>query len=396
MIHRSDYLDAALLLYPSLALARAALGDGEGAYATLDELDRLSGVVAARYRALVALLTGDVAAAERWSMSATWRHGVSGPPTIYNVSSAVAAVELGVAVGDTELTRSGHRLLQDACETGLTWCLEWPTNLRRVVGLAAASLGLDTEADGLLSAAAAESDAAGSVWERARTELVRGSWAAKAEREMEAARSLSEAVGAFEACGAFESAARARHLATTLGVSLVAPATARVLRVIMMTDIVGSTAANHRLGDEAYLEVLRIHNRLTRHWLRQFGGVELKQTGDGFNAWFADAPSAVSCAIDLQRDFERWHAENPDLSVQIRCGLAAGTPLPHEQDLFGVALSEAARLCALAPVGGTLASDAVRELVGDGDGVGFESAGELELKGFPEPRSAFKVSGNLS
>ena len=52
---------------------------------------------------------------------------------------------------------------------------------------------------------------------------------------------------------------------------------------------------------------------------------------------------------------------------------------------------EAARLCAKAPADGILVSPAVRMLAARLDGVRFDSVGELELKGFPEPIEAFAV-----
>jgi hypothetical protein len=52
---------------------------------------------------------------------------------------------------------------------------------------------------------------------------------------------------------------------------------------------------------------------------------------------------------------------------------------------------EAARLCDRAPADGILVSPLTKALAGRVDGARFESVGELELKGIPEPMEAFSV-----
>jgi len=53
---------------------------------------------------------------------------------------------------------------------------------------------------------------------------------------------------------------------------------------------------------------------------------------------------------------------------------------------------EAARLCAEAPSDGILISATVKLLAGGCEGIEFSSAGELELKGIPNPVEALAVS----
>ena len=73
-------------------------------------------------------------------------------------------------------------------------------------------------------------------------------------------------------------------------------------------------------------------------------------------------------------------------------GSGAGESTVKDGDYFGMPTVEAARLCAQAPADGILISTLVKTLAGRCEGIEFASAGEVELKGFPEPVEAFSVS----
>ncbi len=80
-----------------------------------------------------------------------------------------------------------------------------------------------------------------------------------------------------------------------------------------------------------------------------------------------------------------------DQKLQVRIGIGAGEATVKDGNYFGMPSIEAARLCAQAEPAGILVSTAVRILATRLDGISFESVGELELKGFPEPVEAFAV-----
>lgn len=50
----------------------------------------------------------------------------------------------------------------------------------------------------------------------------------------------------------------------------------------MFSDIEGSTALNERLGDAAWLELLRRHNVVVRRHVRRHHGQVVKTQGDSF------------------------------------------------------------------------------------------------------------------
>ena len=156
-----------------------------------------------------------------------------------------------------------------------------------------------------------------------------------------------------------------------------------------MTDIVGSTAMNVRLGDEAYIDVLRAHDRIVRSTLRLHGGVEFKHSGDGVNAWFADAAAAVRFAVSLQDRLDEWNRGHADARLFVRCGMSCGRPIPHGDDLFGLALSEASACsAALGDGGDVLVSGSVRALV-PASVADFDEVGRRSLRGFSEEVAIF-------
>jgi class 3 adenylate cyclase/pimeloyl-ACP methyl ester carboxylesterase len=159
--------------------------------------------------------------------------------------------------------------------------------------------------------------------------------------------------------------------------------TASASRTILYTDIAGNTDKLQRLGDDDWRSVLRDHERITREMLRTHGGTEVKTMGDGFLASFDSATQAVQCAIDLQRAFAR-HNDTSDEELLVRMGLNAGEPIEEDDDLFGTAVTMAARIMEQGAGGQILVSDVVRGLVA-GKGFVFEECGEFVPKGFDRP-----------
>ena len=161
-------------------------------------------------------------------------------------------------------------------------------------------------------------------------------------------------------------------------------------RVILFTDMEGSTALNDRLGDERAIAILRTHNGVIRQALEEFQGREVKHTGDGFMASFTSATRAVECAIAIQRELAHQN-KGADHPIRVRMGLSAGEPVEEHQDLFGSAVQLAARVCAHAGPGQILAPNVIRELC-IGKGFLFADQGEQALRGFEEPRRIYEVT----
>ncbi len=163
------------------------------------------------------------------------------------------------------------------------------------------------------------------------------------------------------------------------------------LATILLSDLVGSTRLATSVGPVRADELREEHFALLRDAIAGCGGKEVKNTGDGLMVAFSSASAAVKCAVAMQQLFERRY-RRAEQGLHVRIGLGAGESTVRDGDYFGMPSIEAARLCAQAPSDGILISGIAKTLAGRCDGVEFASAGELELKGFPEPVQAFSVS----
>jgi hypothetical protein len=74
------------------------------------------------------------------------------------------------------------------------------------------------------------------------------------------------------------------------------------IRTILFTDIVGSTELTQRLGDDAAMALLRVHDSIVRDALAACGGRAVKHTGDGIMACFVSAVAAARCATRIQSE----------------------------------------------------------------------------------------------
>jgi class 3 adenylate cyclase len=165
---------------------------------------------------------------------------------------------------------------------------------------------------------------------------------------------------------------------------------AAALRTVLFTDVEGSTALTERLGDAKARDLLREHERLIRAALNEHGGSEVKTMGDGFMAFFTSASKALECAIAIQSAFAKRN-ESAEEPIKVRVGLNAGEPISENDDLFGTAVNEAARITSTAEGGEILVAGVVRDLTKGKDFL-FNDRGETSLRGFEDPVRLFEVS----
>jgi class 3 adenylate cyclase len=161
------------------------------------------------------------------------------------------------------------------------------------------------------------------------------------------------------------------------------------LRTILFTDIESSTALNRRLGDEEALVVRREHDRIVREGLERSGGQQVKSLGDGILACFSSVTKALECAIDIQRGVAAY-ADEAEHPIRVRIGMAAGEPVADGDDLFGLAVNLASRVCDVCEPGCIFVTSSVRDLAA-GKGFEWDDAGEHSFKGFDEPVRVYRV-----
>jgi class 3 adenylate cyclase len=158
----------------------------------------------------------------------------------------------------------------------------------------------------------------------------------------------------------------------------------RVVATLLVTDIVGSTAAASRLGDARWKTLLGGHGDRVRVELDRFRGLEVDTTGDGFLAMFDGASRAVRCAGAIAAV-----AAQDDL--QVRAGVHSGEVEREGRTLRGVAVHAATRIASLAQPGEVLVSDTSVALL-EGSSVKLHEAGEHDLRGLPGRRRLYRLA----
>lgn len=159
---------------------------------------------------------------------------------------------------------------------------------------------------------------------------------------------------------------------------------------IVFTDIVDSTVLTTRLGDHAWLELVRRHNQVIRDVTAAHGGTVVETQGDGSLLAFASARRAVACARAIQEAIDAAFADaSPPLRVRV--GIHTGDVLHEADHFYGTAVHYAARVAANALGGEVLVSSLVRDLVA-GSGVEFRESREAELKGLDGSHRLFALA----
>ncbi len=147
----------------------------------------------------------------------------------------------------------------------------------------------------------------------------------------------------------------------------------RVLKSVVFADIVDSTRLASQLGDHGWKELLASFFAASRAEAIRSRGQVVKTTGDGFLATF-DGPTRAVRFAESVRD----RAEKQGLVL--RAGVHTGECLVADNDVVGIAVHLASRICDSAGGGEILTSRTVRDL-SVGSEVRFEGRGSHQFKG---------------
>jgi class 3 adenylate cyclase len=148
-----------------------------------------------------------------------------------------------------------------------------------------------------------------------------------------------------------------------------------VTMTVLFTDIVASTEHQTRVGPREWSRLTDHHDAMIRAALSHHRGHEVKTTGDGFLATFDATGRALRCGSDIV-------AGTKDIGLDLRVGVHTGEVEVRGDDIAGLAVTIAKRVCDLAGPSQVLVSETVRgHMVGAG--VEFADKGEHQLKGVP-------------
>lgn len=139
------------------------------------------------------------------------------------------------------------------------------------------------------------------------------------------------------------------------------------LLAILFSDVVNSTYATEKLGEEAYSKLRHIHDELfIRIMTRENLGIIVKEIGDSFLCVFSEPSTAVLCAIKFQRAIHsnKEHLTVDDYTLTVKIGIHLGQVVVENTlalDIFGSHVNRAARIEALANGGQILTSQSIWE-----------------------------------
>ena len=129
---------------------------------------------------------------------------------------------------------------------------------------------------------------------------------------------------------------------------------------VLITDMEGSTEFTEGRGDDAAMDLLRVHERIVRDIVAGHRGREIKSMGDGFMIAFPTPDVGIACALDIQEALARHNSDHPEQVIRVRMGINAGTVIEEGGDIYGTTVNAASRIAAKARSGQVLVSEAVR------------------------------------
>jgi class 3 adenylate cyclase len=160
---------------------------------------------------------------------------------------------------------------------------------------------------------------------------------------------------------------------------------------MLLTDIEGSTALVHRLGDR-YGELLERVRALLRDTALASNGYVVETRADEFFAVFELPAAALSTALTVQRQLRAW-ASAGDEDVRVRVGIHSGYPRLAKANYIGMAVHAAARICTASHGGQIVVSGDFRTAVGVPvpGGVRLRKLGTYALRGLPDEVELYQV-----
>jgi class 3 adenylate cyclase len=161
---------------------------------------------------------------------------------------------------------------------------------------------------------------------------------------------------------------------------------------MFMTDIEGSTALVHHLGERYRMLIDDVWSMLRRA-VAEAGGHEVEARADEFFAVFEAPRAAVDAAITVQHALIG-HSWPDQLDVRVRIGIHSGYPSRTDANYIGIDVHATSRICAVGHGGQVVVSANTREAVKASapDGVRFKALGSHRLRGLPDVVPLFQVA----
>ncbi|HEY2032937.1 MAG TPA: adenylate/guanylate cyclase domain-containing protein [Rhizomicrobium sp.] len=169
----------------------------------------------------------------------------------------------------------------------------------------------------------------------------------------------------------------------------------RKLTVILSADVVGYSGMMEA-DEEGTLEKLKANRaRIFDPHLTIHEGRLFKLMGDGALVEFSSVIAAVNCALAIQDATEK-AAQNDAKPIRYRIGINSGEVIVEGDDIYGEGVNVAARIQALAPIGGVAVSRAVRDQIAGKIACAFDDMGEHTVKNIEAPVHVFSARASAA
>ncbi len=158
----------------------------------------------------------------------------------------------------------------------------------------------------------------------------------------------------------------------------------RRLAAILAADVAGYTRLMEDDTDGTVAAWQNAREDIIKPQVDSHSGKIVKFTGDGFLVEFPTVQNAVKCAIALQDDLN-------SNRLDFRMGVNLGDIVDDGEDIHGEGVNVAARIEALADVGGISISGSVYEQIRNRIDVHYEDCGEHNVKNVSAPVRVFAI-----
>jgi class 3 adenylate cyclase len=138
----------------------------------------------------------------------------------------------------------------------------------------------------------------------------------------------------------------------------------------LFTDLKGSTALYHRVGDLAAFDLVRAHFRALVEIIGSEGGAVVKTIGDAVMATFSRPEQAVAAGLRMRAAMDALNAERGTQDLVLKIGIHEGpclaVMLNERQDYFGQTVNIAARVQGLSTAQAIYATGPILDAPGVG------------------------------
>ncbi len=159
----------------------------------------------------------------------------------------------------------------------------------------------------------------------------------------------------------------------------------RQLAAVMFTDIVGYTSLMGEDEQKAY-RLLSLNRQIQKPIIEDYGGILIKEMGDGNMVSFPTVSDALHAAMRIQKKCSETK------EIQLRIGIHYGEIIFENNDIFGDAVNIASRIQTLGVPGSVLFSKKINDEISNKTDFKTLSLGNFEFKNVRNSIEVFVLS----